>query len=103
LYPAVTYHLPEWIADEIGDPGRRYPTLEARMDLAIRLSARNIAEGSGPFVGERNRVFRKKPGFSSAEPRFVEKIRLQPKLMSQSSISAQLRVVQAVSLQLCVV
>ena len=49
MYPAVTYQMPEWIADEIGDPDRRRPTLEARMDLAIRLSARNTAEGGGPF------------------------------------------------------
>jgi hypothetical protein len=49
LYPTITYDLPEWITDEIGDPDRRYPTLETRMDLCIRLSARNIAEGGGPF------------------------------------------------------
>ncbi|MCJ7551648.1 MAG: hypothetical protein MUQ30_18405 [Anaerolineae bacterium] len=71
MYPAVTYHLPERIADEIGDPDRRCPTLEARMDLAIRLSARNIAEGGGPFGAaifeiESNRG--KKPGFFGKNP-----------------------------------
>ena len=54
MYPTVTYHLPEWIADEIGDPDRRYATLEARMGLSIRLSARNIAEGGGPFGAGRD-------------------------------------------------
>ena len=49
MYPTVTYDLPDWIAAEIGDPDRRYPTLEARMGLAIRLAARNISEGGGPF------------------------------------------------------
>lgn len=49
MYPTVSYHLPEWIVDEIGDPDSRFPTLEARMDLSIRLSAHNIAEGGGPF------------------------------------------------------
>lgn len=49
LYPAVTCQLPKWIADEIGDPDRCYTTVEARMDLAIRLSARNIVQGGGPF------------------------------------------------------
>ncbi|MBN1246945.1 MAG: nucleoside deaminase [Anaerolineae bacterium] len=41
--------LPAWIAEEIGDPERRYPELKDRMALAIRLSARNILEGGGPF------------------------------------------------------
>lgn len=49
MYPSVHYRLPTWIADEIGDPDQRYVTVEDRMALAIRLSARNIAEGGGPF------------------------------------------------------
>jgi len=49
VYPSATYALPDWIEDVIGDPTTPYPTLEARMDLAVRLSARNIDEGGGPF------------------------------------------------------
>jgi tRNA(Arg) A34 adenosine deaminase TadA len=49
LYPPIQLHLPSWVADEIGDPERSYPTIEARMALAIRLSTRNIQEGGGPF------------------------------------------------------
>jgi tRNA(Arg) A34 adenosine deaminase TadA len=49
VYPPVHLHLPSWIAEEIGDPDRRFPDIEDRMALAIRLSARNIEEGGGPF------------------------------------------------------
>lgn len=42
-------HLPAWINVEI-DPGRTWPDDEAKMGLAIRLAARNVAEGTGgPF------------------------------------------------------
>jgi tRNA(Arg) A34 adenosine deaminase TadA len=41
--------LPVWIEDEIGAP-RLYEDDESRVDLAIRLAMRNIAESSGgPF------------------------------------------------------
>ena len=49
MYPTFRLQLPPWVADEIGDPERCYPTLEDRMALAIRLSARNTEEGGGPF------------------------------------------------------
>lgn len=49
MYPEVNLRLPDWIVEEVGDPQRTYPTLEERMALVIRLSARNVAEGGGPF------------------------------------------------------
>jgi len=49
MYPTVELTLPHWVAEVIGDPAQTYATLEARMDLAIRLAARNIEEGGGPF------------------------------------------------------
>jgi len=46
----IRLSLPAWIADEVGDPGRAYPTIESRMELALRLAGRNVAEGTGgPF------------------------------------------------------
>jgi tRNA(Arg) A34 adenosine deaminase TadA len=49
LYPTVHLHLPAWISEETGDPDRRFPTLDARMALAVRLAERNIEAGGGPF------------------------------------------------------
>ncbi len=49
MYPSVHLQLPAWVAEEIGDPDRLYPELEDRMTVAIRLSARNVQEGGGPF------------------------------------------------------
>ena len=49
MYPRVTLTLPDWIHEEIPDPHRCYPTLEARMELAIRLAEHNIRAGGGPF------------------------------------------------------
>lgn len=50
MYPAVTLQLPAWVAAEIGDSQRYFPTLEARMALAICLAERNVVEGAGgPF------------------------------------------------------
>ena len=50
MFPEVRLVLPDWVAEEVGDPSKRYGTLEERMDLAIRLSDRNVAEGTGgPF------------------------------------------------------
>ncbi len=49
MYPDVNLQLPAWIAEEVGDSDRRFPTIEARMALAIRLAERNITEGGGPF------------------------------------------------------
>lgn len=49
MYPDIHLKLPDWIVEEVGDPARCYPTLEERMGLAVRLAARNVAEGGGPF------------------------------------------------------
>ena len=50
MFPEVCLSLPEWVAEEVGDPKKRCGTLEERMGLAIRLSERNVAEGTGgPF------------------------------------------------------
>lgn len=49
MYPAAILQLPHWIEEEIDDPDRLYPTLEDRMALVIRLSARNIEAAGGPF------------------------------------------------------
>jgi tRNA(Arg) A34 adenosine deaminase TadA len=46
----VRFDLPDWVANEVGDPDRLYATREERMDLALRLAERNVDEGSGgPF------------------------------------------------------
>ena len=49
MYPRVTLTLPDWIHEEIPEPHPDYPTLDSRMELAIRLAERNIREGGGPF------------------------------------------------------
>ena len=49
MYPAAILQLPGWIEEEIGDPVRRFPTIEERMALVIRLAERNIGAGGGPF------------------------------------------------------
>jgi tRNA(Arg) A34 adenosine deaminase TadA len=49
MYPTAKFRCPHWITEEIGDPTLTYTTLEARMDLVIRLAERNIQEGGGPF------------------------------------------------------
>ena len=58
MYPRVTLTLPDWIHEEIPEPHPDYPTLDSRMELAIRLAERNIREGGGPFGAA---IFAKKP------------------------------------------
>lgn len=49
LPAAVRWELPPWTLD-LAAPGRRLPTVEERMSLAVELSRRNIAERTGdPF------------------------------------------------------
>ncbi len=49
LYAQLHLTLPPWVHDEV-DAGRIYPDATSRMALAIDLSRRNIAHGSGgPF------------------------------------------------------
>jgi tRNA(Arg) A34 adenosine deaminase TadA len=46
----VRLSLPRWVADEVGDPEKRYVTSIDRMRLAVRLAERNVAEETGgPF------------------------------------------------------
>jgi tRNA(Arg) A34 adenosine deaminase TadA len=48
--PVVRFELPEWVAEESGDPRRQYRLREERMDLALRLAERNVERGEGgPF------------------------------------------------------
>jgi len=48
--PVVRFELPEWVAEEVGDPRRLYGLREERMDLALRLAERNVEQGGGgPF------------------------------------------------------
>jgi tRNA(Arg) A34 adenosine deaminase TadA len=49
VYPAAILQLPGWIDEEIGVPVPFFPTIEARMALVIRLAARNVGSGGGPF------------------------------------------------------
>ncbi len=49
MYPNATFECPDWIVEVIDDSKHTYDTLEARMDLVIRLAERNIREGGGPF------------------------------------------------------
>ena len=49
MYPGVSLQLPKWIEEEVGDGDRRFPTIDERMALTIRLAERNITEGGGPF------------------------------------------------------
>ncbi|MGC9348486.1 MAG: nucleoside deaminase [Anaerolineae bacterium] len=49
MHPRLHLQLPDWIAEEIGDPQRPFTTVEDRMALAIRLAARNVELGGGPF------------------------------------------------------
>jgi tRNA(Arg) A34 adenosine deaminase TadA len=44
----LTLELPAWLAAEM-DANPVCPTVESRMQLAIRLARRNMAEGGGPF------------------------------------------------------
>jgi tRNA(Arg) A34 adenosine deaminase TadA len=47
--PPIRLALPAWIADDV-DPARSVAGDEARVDFAIRLARRNVAEGTGgPF------------------------------------------------------
>ncbi len=48
-FPEFVLRLPGWTGEIIGEPDRRYPSLDERMGLAIALSRRNIDEGGGPF------------------------------------------------------
>lgn len=49
MFPSVTFELPPWVNEIIGDRNRLYPRLEDRMALVIQLAERNIHEGGGPF------------------------------------------------------
>jgi tRNA(Arg) A34 adenosine deaminase TadA len=48
MFPAKTISLPDWINAVIGEK-TVYPSLEERMDLAIRLAENNVLHGGGPF------------------------------------------------------
>lgn len=46
----VCLRLPDWVPSEIGPPASRFGSDAEKMDLAIRLAERNVAEGTGgPF------------------------------------------------------
>jgi tRNA(Arg) A34 adenosine deaminase TadA len=48
-FPSLVVSLPSWV-EEVCTPGATFPSFEERMDLAIELSRRNVAEGTGgPF------------------------------------------------------
>lgn len=48
-FPSLVVSLPSWV-EEVCTPGATFPSLEERMDLAIELSHRNVAQGDGgPF------------------------------------------------------
>lgn len=49
MYPTVELSLPDWVLEVVGDPEHRFKSLEARMEVAIALAARNIEHGGGPF------------------------------------------------------
>lgn len=49
-YPDFTLRLPAWVEPFIAEQGQFYPTAEARMQLAIKLAQKNVAEQTGgPF------------------------------------------------------
>ncbi len=50
VWPSIALRLPDWVGEETGPPGCCFPTVEDRMDLAIRLAERSVAEDVGaPF------------------------------------------------------
>jgi tRNA(Arg) A34 adenosine deaminase TadA len=50
MVPEVRLKLPAWVADQVGDPSRRFDSDREKMALAIALASRNVAEGTGgPF------------------------------------------------------
>ncbi|MFV1964828.1 MAG: nucleoside deaminase, partial [Pirellulaceae bacterium] len=50
VWPPITLRLPDWVGEETGPPGGCFPTVEDRMDLAIRLAERSVEEDAGaPF------------------------------------------------------
>jgi tRNA(Arg) A34 adenosine deaminase TadA len=49
--PELIIKLPDWVDDFISEAGSRYPDIEARMQLAIKLSRLNIEQQTGgPFA-----------------------------------------------------
>lgn len=49
-YPSVKLELPNWVSEEVARFGNYFPTKYEKMRLAIRLSERNVIEGTGgPF------------------------------------------------------
>lgn len=49
-FPGFSFRLPVWVSEQLGEPGRAYPTLEERMRLAITLARENVARRTGgPF------------------------------------------------------
>ena len=50
VWPPITLRLPDWVGEETGPPGGCFPTVEDRMDLAIRLAERSVEQDAGaPF------------------------------------------------------
>jgi tRNA(Arg) A34 adenosine deaminase TadA len=48
--PAVELRLPGWVGEVVGDPERRYPTVEDRMRLVVELAKTNVDRRTGgPF------------------------------------------------------
>lgn len=47
----VTLRLPPWVRETLPDDGRRFATVEERMEVAVALARRNVEEGTGgPFA-----------------------------------------------------
>ena len=49
IFPTYTIQLPEWVNTCISESKTIYATNEERMELVIKLSARNIKHNGGPF------------------------------------------------------
>ena len=48
-FVSYTVNLPPWVDALVEESGSIYPTVEDRMELAIRLAAANIQHNGGPF------------------------------------------------------
>jgi len=49
IFPTLTVQLPEWVNEYISESKTIYATIEERMELAIKLAAKNIKHDGGPF------------------------------------------------------
>ncbi len=50
VWPPITLRLPDWVGEETGPSGGRFPSIEDRMGLAIRLAERSVEQDAGaPF------------------------------------------------------